>query len=259
MAKDIIRQTRQAYNKIAHHFSGTRYDLWPELRQFAPLVKDGQNILDWGCGNGRLILLLKGKKVKYFGVDQSDELIKIAQKKYAAEIKEGWVKFFRAANTPPPATLMRALRAGPRPPSKRGGQPAFPEFFDLVFMVASFHHLPEKASRLALLKKIYKEMKQGGRLVMTNWNLDSDWAKKKIGRGIADWRKIGDNDFIIPWKNPRGAVEAERHYHCFAPDELRNLLKQAGFKVEKMGYDYMDKSQHTDKKGGRNLVTMAVK
>jgi len=232
--QDIIRQNQEAYNKIAHHFSGTRYDLWPELKQFEPLVIDGQNILDWGSGNGRLILLLKGKKVKYFGVDQSEELIKIAKKKHAEKIKDGSVKFFCTAKK----------------------DKKFPdEFFDLVFMVASFHHLPDETSRLKLLKKVYKEMKPGAKLIMTNWNLGSTWAKKKIVK--KGWKIIGGNDFIVPWKNPQGEVEAERYYHLFTPSELQKLLEESGFRVERMDYD--EQGQATDKRGGRNLVTVAKK
>ena len=93
-SKDIIHKTRQDYNLIAPRFSGTRYDLWEELKPFKRLVKNGQNILDWGCGNGRLLFLFLDKNIKYFGLDQSEELLKIAKGKWAKEIKLGKVKFF---------------------------------------------------------------------------------------------------------------------------------------------------------------------
>lgn len=231
--KDIIQATRAVYNRIAQHFSGTRYDLWPEIKQFAPLVKNGQTILDWGCGNGRLILLLKSKKVNYFGLDQSEELIKIARGKYAQEIKDGWVKFIVSA----------------------GGAGSFEEnFFDLVFMIASFHHLPDKDSRLDLLKAVYRQMKIGAKLTMTNWNLTTDWAKQKMLE--PGWRQVGKGDFIVPWKNSKGQIEAERYYHAFTAVELSELLQEAGFVVEKMDFGGIIRSNF---KRGRNLVAVAVK
>ncbi len=231
---DIIQKTRVAYNKIAQHFSDTRYDLWPELKRFAPFIQDGQNILDWGSGNGRLILLLKNRKVKYFGVDQSVELIKIAEKKYQQEIQSGWVSFFCVEKQ----------------------EKKFPaDFFDLVFMIASFHHLPDQTSRLKLLQKIYQEMKPGAKLVMTNWNLGSDWAKGRIA--AKKWKTIGDHDFIIPWKNSIGEIETERYYHWFTPEELSSLLIKAGFQVELMEYDQGGKSSNAQQ--GRSLLTLAVK
>ena len=97
-------------------------------------------------------------------------------------------------------------------------------------------------------------MKPGGRLIMTVWNLESDWAKEKIGK---DWKKLSDNDFLIPWKNPEGKIEAERYYHHFTKEELGGLLGEAGFKIESMNYH--DKKNWSDSKGGRNLVVVARK
>lgn len=230
---DIIQKTRDDYNKIAKHFSDTRRDVWPELEQFRPFIKDGQRILDWGCGNGRLLSIMKDKSVEYFGTDQAAALLAIAKKKYAAEIKSGKAKFFSTAFK-----------------EKKFDR----DFFDLVFMVASFFHLPDKKNRLKLLKKTYAELKPGGRLIMAVWNLGSDWAKKKIKK---DWKTLGANDFLIPWKSPDGKIEAERYYHHFTKEELTGLLEEAGFKIEIM--NYYDKNSWSDEKGGRNLVVVASK
>ncbi|MFA5061854.1 MAG: class I SAM-dependent methyltransferase [Patescibacteria group bacterium] len=231
--RDIIQKTREDYNKIAKYFSDTRYDSWFELEQFKKLVKDGQNILDWGCGNGRLIFLLQSKNIKYFGIDQSENLIKIAKTKFSREVKKGRAKFFCTAK-------------------KRKSFP--PGFFDLVFMVASFHHLPDKTSRLQLLTQAYKEMRKGGKIIITVWNLGSDWAKQKFKK---DWQKIGENDFLIPWKNSQGELQCQRYYHHFSKEELRGLLKEAGFKVKKL--DYYNKDNWTDEKIGRDLIAIAEK
>jgi tRNA (uracil-5-)-methyltransferase TRM9 len=229
----IIHKTREDYNRIAQYFSNTREQAWPEFKYFSSLIKDGQNILDWGCGNGRLVLCLKDKKVKYFGIDQSLGLIKIARKKFVDEIKNGRVKFFCTASK-----------------SKNFA----PNFFDLVFIIASLFHLPSEESRLGLLQKIYKEMKVGGRLVVMVWNLASDWAKVKAKK---DWKKIGKSDFLIPWKNPQGELLAERYYHHFTEVELKDLLKKAGFKVKII--KFMKNGTWTDDKGGQNLIAVAIK
>lgn len=229
---EIIHKTRQDYNRIAKYFNSTRNNVG-ELEIFKPFLKNGQNILDWGCGNGRLIFLLKGGKIKYFGTDQSDELLKIGRKKFNKEIKEGWVKFYSTANR-----------------KKSFGA----NFFDLVFMIASFHHLPDKQTRQKLLKDIYKQLKPKGKLIITVWNLESDWAKSKID---TSWKQVGENDFLVPWKNSQGKLMAERYYHHFSKEELSGLLKETGFKIKKI--DYSERTNWTDKKGGRNLVAIAVK
>lgn len=231
-SKVIIHKTKQDYNLIASYFSNTRYDLWPELKPFVKYIKNGQNILDWGCGNGRLLSLLKNFDVKYFGVDQSDGLLKIARQKWSAEIKAGKAKFF--------STSTRAKN--------------FPaNFFDMVFMIASFHHLPDEKIRLQLLKKVYQEMNDDGKIIITVWNLESDWAKKKRQRG---WKVIVPNDFLIPWKNNQGQILAERYYHHFKKEEIKNLLHRAGFKNIKINDGIFTT---TDNKNLRNLVAVAEK
>jgi SAM-dependent methyltransferase len=149
------------------------------------------------------------------------------------EVKEGRTNFFSTASR----------------------KKKFPEnFFDVVFMIASFHHLPDKESRAELLADIYKQLKPKGKLIITVWNLESDWAKSKLKSG---WKKMGDNDFLIPWKNPDGELITERYYHHFSKEELNSLLKEAGFKINRI--DYSERTNWTDKKGGRNLVAIASK
>lgn len=229
MSHAIISKTREDYNLIARRFAATRTELWSELKQYEKLLKAGQQIMDWGCGNGRLLALLENKGIKYVGLDQSDELIKIAIETYQKQIKDGWVEFYCTAEE----------------------DKIFPkDYFDLVFMIASFHHLPDETSRLELLKKVYKEMKNGARLIMTNWNLESEWAKEKMKK--KGWKVLDNNDYLIPWKNEHGEVECERYYHHFSENELFNLLTKVGLVVEEMYF--------TEKmKRGRNLITVAIK
>lgn len=229
-SQDIINQTKENYNKIAKFFSDTRNRGWEELEYFKSLIKKGQNIMDWGCGNGRLLLMIGDIKVNYYGLDQSVELLKHAKKNFSEQVKSGKAKFFLTAKK----------------------QKRFPrDFFDLVFMVASFHHLPDKESRLDLLKRVHKQMKKNGRLIITVWNLESKWAKAK-----KDWEKIGDNDYLIPWKDSKGKIIVKRYYHHFSKPELRNLLIEAGFKIEKL--DYFKKNIFlSDKPNSRNLVAVA--
>ncbi len=232
-SKAIIHKTREDYNLVASHFSATRYELWEWLKPFKKLVKDGQNILDWGCGNGRLIALFENKKIKYFGLDQSEGLLKCAKEKWDKEIKEGKVNFFSTAKRE--KTFDK-------------------DFFDLAFLIASFHHLPDDTTRLDLLNKIHTELKPKGKIIITVWNLESDWAERKLKK---DWEKMNANDFLVPWHNNDGQIMVKRYYHHFSEAELKSLLQRAGFKNIKLSYESVVKSP--DKKGSRNLVAVATK
>ena len=228
----IIHKTREDYNRIAPYFAATRYSA-AELEKFRDLVGENQTILDWGCGNGRLLYILENKSPKYYGVDQSEELLKIAKKQFTSFIKKGTVKFFSNAK--------KEVRFEDN-------------FFDLVFMVASFHHLPDTESRLTLLRKTHNEMKKNAKLIITVWNLESDWAREKFKK---DWKLLQENDYLIPWKTQEGEVLAERYYHHFTKKEIKELLEAAGFTIKKM---YYTKGNHVaPKKDARNLVVLATK
>jgi hypothetical protein len=97
-------------------------------------------------------------------------------------------------------------------------------------------------------------MKSGSKIVITVWNLESAWAKDKLKK---DWNKIGENDYIVPWKNSQGEKMAERYYHHFSEEELKNLLERANFKNIKLFFG--DLGQKTDGRGGRNLIATAEK
>ncbi|OGH88724.1 MAG: hypothetical protein A3J93_01350 [Candidatus Magasanikbacteria bacterium RIFOXYC2_FULL_42_28] len=229
---DIIAKTREDYNRIAKHFSATRQELWPELLGFKKYVKVGDKVLDWGCGNGRLLSMLKNFKIEYFGVDQSVELLKLARQRFAPEIKTKKVKFFSNASRPK----------------------KFPkDYFDIVYCIAVLFHLPDEATRLAQLQEFYNEMKPGAKVIVMVWNLGSDWAKVKS----KNWQEIAPNDFLIPWKNPQGEKIVDRCYHHFTEEELVGLMKRAGFK--KIKIKFMNNGTWTDDKGGRNMVAVGAK
>ena len=70
------------YNNFAQEFSSTRQHLWDDLKPLAKYTRNGDKVLDLGCGNGRLYQLFTDKSIHYVGLDQSEELIKKAQEKF---------------------------------------------------------------------------------------------------------------------------------------------------------------------------------
>lgn len=210
----------EVYDCIAPQFSSTRSYLWADIKPLAAYAKSGDRALDIGCGNGRLLHLFKGKKIFCTGVDQSAALLEIARQKFPGE------EFIVAD--------MREL------PFSDGA-------FDAVFCIAAFHHLSDEASRLRTLREMGRTAKPDGRIVMTNWNLHSDWAEKKYGGGE-------NSDFVIPWKDGAGKVLAERYYHAFVAEEMARLCKKVGLKI--LEQYYLKKGRRSDAEKGENLVTI---
>ena len=206
-SEKIKNDLRELYNDIAREFSATRAYPWKELQVFIPHIKDNFKILDLGCGNGRLLKSLEqsDKKLNYLGVDFSDQLIAQARQNHPKS------KFITAD--------MSELYFEP-------------ETFDMIFMVASFHHLASRAERLDLLFKANRWLKPGGLLFMTNWNL---WQKKYMRYALEKfWSKRSWNDFFIPWTTDDGGT-VWRYYHSFTTGELVYLLKTTHFDLEPEG------------------------
>src|SRR3989344_5562676 len=119
-AQYLIEKTRADYDRIASDFDRTRAYVWKELERFAVYAQEGQRVLDFGCGNGRLFELFKGKKIAYTGIDQSGKLIAHARTRHKDDVARGIAQFIEASGDTLP----------------------FPDAsFDCVFYVAALHHI----------------------------------------------------------------------------------------------------------------------
>ncbi len=214
IAQKLLDKTAKDYEKIVAEFSATRLAPWPEFREFLKFIKNGDAVLDLGCGNGRLYELFDSLSIDYLGLDRSLNLVEAAKEKW----KGSGAKFATGD----------ALDL------------KFKNEFDAVFFIAVLHHIPSAELRLEVLKNIYVSLKPGGKFFMTNWML---WQKKYfpyivkytvlklIGKNKMDFR-----DILLPWRacgaNDYGKKEnIERYYHVFTENEILKLAKLAGFKI----------------------------
>lgn len=206
-AEYLLKKTKEDYNLIAEDFSRTRSAIWPETRTlFDKYLLEGEKILDLGCGNGRYFEYLEDKKVNYFGVDNSEKLIKIAKSKYPGV----HFQIADALNLP------------------------FPDnFFDKVISIATFHHIPSKEFRIKFLNEVKRILKPGGILILTVWNFKefkefSIYFKFLILKLFGS--KLDFGDFLEPW-----GAKAVRYFHFFSKKELINLAKKVNLKVREIG------------------------
>jgi len=142
-AENLLKKTKQDYDKIAQEFSATRWRIWEEAEfLFNDYVMPGEKVLDLGCGNGRFFEFLKDKDIHYIGVDFSEKLIEIAKNKYPK------LKFevADALNLPFPNN-----------------------YFDKIYSIAVLHHIPSKQFRLQFLQEARRVLKSNGLLILTVW------------------------------------------------------------------------------------------
>jgi SAM-dependent methyltransferase len=255
-AQKILQKTKQDYEELADIFHASRTWPWLEVKNLIEkYVKGGMKILDLGCGNGRLFELLKDKDIEYLGVDNCQRLIKIAKErfgvrgtKFKTNLESEINSKFKIQNSKFHFLIGDALNL-----------PFGDNSFDMIFAIALLHHIPSKQLRLKVLKNCYQILKPGGFLVLTVWNL---WQpglllRYKIWPMIFGWRpkNLDWQDVFIPWKLPQGKIM--RYYHAFNFNELKKVIIEAGFQIEKL--NYFRKGQLAKWYNGWNLLALAKK
>jgi len=208
-ANYILQENRKNYNLIARNFSGTREYPREEIRfLFERYLKPNDRILDLGCGNGRYYPFCRDKKARYTGIDNSQELIKEAKRKH------------------PEAQFITA---------DAFSLPFAESYFDAVFSIAVFHHIPSKKLRLKFLCEAKRVLKLNGFLVLTVWKpykqkgsalLFKYTILKLIGGSRLDF-----GDVFESW----GKNKIPLYRRHFSKRELLRSVKETGLKIEESG------------------------
>jgi tRNA (uracil-5-)-methyltransferase TRM9 len=224
IAEKILKETEIGYDLISQKFSQTRKHFWRGLEFIGDYVKAGDTVLDYGCGNGRLLELLEENSAEYYGVDISQSLIDFAKQKYESDN----VKFFKLKT----GTVSELSSGTPELSSEELED----NFFNVVYSIAVFHHFPSKKYRQAIARELFDKTKKGGRIVVTVWylfqeryfgNILKNWLGKSLGKSKLDW-----NDCEISFTDNQGK-KFQRFHHAFTKNELQKLFQTAGFEIEK--------------------------
>lgn len=226
--QDIINMNRNTYNAIAGQFSGTRDYLWEDLKALQKYVIKNEDVLDIGCGNGRLYQIFAESQCNYVGVDNSNQLLKVARTTFNKAK-------FKVAE-------MNKL-------------PFEDNKFNSIWAMASFHHIPTHDLRKNTLKEITRVLKPGGRIIMLNWNMYGEWVQNKVKTEA--YSKIGNHDFIVPWRDGSKKNYGDRYYHGFTCEEIEKLCVSSGLVIDEQYYIKMGES--SDIILGDNLVSILHK
>lgn len=233
-AKSLVRKVKQDYDFISEEFSSSRFKGWYEFGIYKELSKEKGKVLDIGCGNGRLLKALHGRKVEYLGVDISKGLIDQAKKnfkgkKYVGEDGEE-IKIDSKTKFKFEVGTFNKI------PMKASS-------VDSVFSVAAFHHLPGKDMRLKALDEVARVLKPGGVFAFSVWNLFQPRWRHLVWESCRPSRlmKYDFGDCFVKWKDSG----VERYYHSFTPWEMRALLKKS--KLALVDEIYVTKKGRVDK------------
>lgn len=244
---EILTELETGYDQIADKFSETRSHFWPDLAFISSYISDGDKILDFGCGNGRLLEILKDKKIEYEGADVSRKLIDIAKSKYP---ERNFIKLNGQGSLPEnKAQIMIGNNINELPTMKEypktglsqrfvAGKPFQDNYFNKIVSVAVFHHFPEEYAQ-KIAQELFRIIKPQGMIIVTVWNLAQERFKKFV--------KNGSRDLYIPFKDNEGK-RFERYHRFYAKEDLERIFSAAGFKTQKI-----------ELVGGKNIVYIGGK
>ena len=209
-AEYLLKKTKEDYNLIAEDYTRTRAFIPEDIKALGNYTLEGERVLDSGCANGRLTEVLRDKKVDYFGVDISKRLIEIAKEKY-------------------PQAKFQVADALSSP---------FPNnYFDKIYSISVLHNIPSTEFQLQYLKEARRVLKSGGLLILRVWDFWKRRGALKLILKYTFFKLIGKSqldfkDVFVPWKDSKGKILIQRYFHCFTKRELKELVKEAGFKIK---------------------------
>jgi len=137
-ADEALRVSRQTFERYADPPRGTAYPLEYAYHVLGDVA--GKRIVDFGCGSGANTALLANRGAHVWGIDISEDLLRLARRRLAVSGREGGATFIAGSAHDMP----------------------FPdESIDVVFGIAILHHLDlDLVSR-----EVLRVLKPGGRAI----------------------------------------------------------------------------------------------
>lgn len=184
-------------------------------------VKEGDKVLDLGCGRGELVYYAAKCGAKVLGLDYSEDAIKIARETVKGLPTEMQSDVVLVAGTAEDFD--------------------FPDIYDYVFMVETAEHMHEWQLRQLILK-MRKHLKPGGQWILTTPNYLYEKYFEPVKRTLnvpfkffkflfrlprgkypfKSWGKFFKDVFRI--RVDRGDVHKRMHCHVTTPASLKNLF-----------------------------------
>jgi tRNA (uracil-5-)-methyltransferase TRM9 len=210
----LLALNRQFYARFAGEFSRTRRSWPPGFSRILPYLKSGFNVLDLGCGNGRLLVFLgeSGWTGHYLGLDSSEGLL--ADATAVAARQPSTASAFLLADLFADGWAAEAASRGP---------------FDVLVSLAVLHHIPGREHRIAFLARCKEVMPRGAPLIVSTWQfMRSERLKKRLvpweAAGI-DLGEVERNDYLVGW----GEGSPGARYCAYIDEpELKSMAAEAG-------------------------------
>lgn len=176
------------------------------LQLITPLLKEHQNILDIGCGDGTFLSQIKHKNINLHGVDFSEFQLQKAQK--IAQTKQCDLE---------------------------QGIPHKDNSFDIIYCAEVIEHVHNPDF---LLEECNRILKQDGYIILSTPNLCAWFNRILVPLGIQPLLvETSTKSKLIgagPLKRFKDSKTPVGHVRIFNKDAITDLLEENGFKIQKI-------------------------
>ncbi len=216
VVRRLLQLNRTFYDRLAEPFAASRSGLLPGVERLLTYVPDEGALLDVGCGAGQLAVALDrlGRRVRYVGVDASEEMIRLALQT-TPSFSHISARFLVRDVSAPDWTLDL-----PHQP------------FQTVAMLAVLHHIPGLDLRVRLLRDVAGCLAPDGYILVSTWQFLNS---PRLRRRVQPWARIGlspgdvePGDYLLDWQ--RGG-HGLRYCALIDVQALHRLAESAGLRV----------------------------
>ena len=126
------------YDRIAPHFSSTRYKPWPRVESFIQSLPPNSLVTDIGCGNGKYLRVKTSGII--LGCDTCVNLLTLAKSSSSLLLQADTTNLPYVSDT-----------------------------FDAIISIAVIHHLSSEERRVVAIKEMVRVLRPGGRILVYVW------------------------------------------------------------------------------------------
>ncbi len=219
----LLNLNRDFYDTYAKSFSSTRYTIQPGIRRLLPQLRDSDNLLDLGCGNGNLakVLLEIGFSGNYLGVDNSPSLLADAAITIPESEKERFT-FQQVDLSAQFQTLPNQVR------------------FDAIACFAVIHHFPVDPYLSRFFEFAAQSLQPFGKLFFSTWQIKNN---RRLANRIQSWstqnidnQELSEDDLLLDWRADPHQPPRYRYVHHYDADTLISSGLSAGLELEEEFY-----------------------
>lgn len=218
VADYLVELNRRFYDSFADEFSDSRGATEPGIERVLDPIEPGHHVLDLGCGQARLALLLPAG-CTYVGVDSSREMLRVAADRIAA-----------VPSSPVTELIQGDLNLPDWTADVKGR-------FDWVFIRAALQHIPSYRRRLEVVRHAGRIRTSNGRIVLANWQI---LRSERLRRRILPWSKVGltdqdldEGDYLVGWARGGSGM---RYVHLIDEAELERIAAELGLEITERYY-----------------------